>query len=133
MNHVSPLLIPIVIIIVVFSFTAVATWLAARHKERESYYRHETLKKLAEGQGGAASAMEFIREQHRMETRHRREGQTLGGLITAALGVGMLVFLRGVTAPDPDPVAHQVYLVGLIPLLIGVVLLAYSLLLAPKE
>ena len=133
MYPVSPLLIPIVSVICSFSFAAVVTWLATRRKERESYYRHETLKKLAEGQGGGASAIEFIREQERISARHRREGQKLGGLITAAVGVGMMVFLKAIGATDSDPAAHQVYLVGLIPLMIGVVLLTYSFLLAPKD
>lgn len=118
---------------VFFSFIATMTWLRTRRKEREAYYRNETLKKLAEGQGGAASAIEFMREKERIAVRQRLEGQKLGGLVTVAVGIAIMVFLKGVTASDSDPAAHQVYLVGLIPLLIGVVLLAYSLFLAPKE
>jgi len=40
-----------------------------------------------------------------------------------------MVFIKAVDRGDPDPA----YLVGLIPLLIGVALLAYTYLLAPKE
>jgi hypothetical protein len=123
-------LVPIVTIIVVFSFTAAMAWLAARRKEREAFYRSETLKKIAETQGGGAgSALEFLREQEKITARHRRGGQTLGGLITAAVGIGMMIFLRSMHDPD----AQQAYLVGLIPLLIGIVLLTYSAFLAPKE
>ena len=60
--------------------------------------------------------------------RHRRGGQRLGGLITLAVGIGLMVFLKAVATDEPG-----VYLVGLIPLLIGVALLAYSYVLAPKE
>jgi len=130
---VAPFLMPIVVIIVVFSFTAVMAWLGARRKERDAFYKSETLKKIAEAQGGGANAIEFLREQERISARQRREGQKLGGLITMAVGIGMMVLLKPMLAHDPDPVAQQVYLAGLIPLLIGVVLLAYSVFLAPKE
>jgi len=50
-------------------------------------------------------------------------------MITIAVGVGMMVFLYSMR----DPEAHQASLVGLIPLLIGVVLLGNALLAAPKE
>ena len=114
--------------IALFSFIAVAAWADARRKEREAYYRSETLKKLAETQGaGAGSALEFLREENRLGARRRREGQKLGGLITAAVGVGMMIFLRAVEHEE------SAYLVGLIPLLVGVALLTYAYVLAPKE
>ena len=121
--------------IALFSFIAVAPWADARRREREAYYKSETLKKIAEAQGaGASSAVEFLREEALRRTeekkntaRHRREGIKLGGLVTAAVGIGLMIFLRAIDRDEP------VYLVGLIPLLIGVALLAYSYLLAPKE
>jgi hypothetical protein len=113
-----------------FSFLAVAVWSAERRGEREAYYKSESLKKIAESQGpGATSALELLREQERIALRRRTEGQKLGGLITAAVGVGMMIFLAGMTRNDSEPA----YLVGLIPLLIGVALLAYAYFLAPKE
>ena len=114
--------------IALFSFLAVASWSDARRREREAYYRSETLKKIAETQGnGANSAIEFLREEEKSAARRRREGVKLGGLVTSAVGIGMMIFLRAIVNDEP------VYLVGLIPLLIGVVLAAYSYLLAPKE
>jgi cadmium resistance protein CadD (predicted permease) len=68
-----------------------------------------------------------MREEERNAERRRHGGLRLGGLISLAVGIGMMVFLRAVEYDKP------VYLVGLIPLLIGVALLAYSYLLAPKE
>jgi len=116
--------------IALFSFIAVATWSGTRMREREAYYRSETLKKIAETQGaGGASALEFLREEDRLERRRRGQGQRLGGLITMAVGVGLMIFLYSI--PDPD--AHFAYRVGLIPLLIGAVLLGHSLLASPKE
>jgi Flp pilus assembly protein TadB len=121
--------------IALFSFVAVAAWSDARRREREAYYKSETLKKIAEAQGaGATSAIEFLREEairraerEKNAARQHREGVKLGGLVTAAVGVGLMIFLRAIVDDEP------VYLVGLIPLLIGVALLAYSYLLAPKE
>jgi hypothetical protein len=125
---VSVFLVPIVGSIALFSFLGVASWSEARRKEREAYYRSETLKKIAESSGeGAKSALELIREQEKSAVKRRLEGMKLGGLITAVVGIGVMVLLHGI-ANDEGPV----YLVGLIPLLIGVALLVYAFALAPK-
>lgn len=129
----GPILLPIVVVVTTFSFVAVVVWLGARQKEREAYYRNEMLKKMAEGPTGGANAIEFLREQERIGARRRREGQQLGGMITIAVGIAMLVFLKSMLAHDSDPAAQQAYLVGLIPFLIGVVLLTHSFFFAAKE
>jgi hypothetical protein len=114
--------------IALFSFVSVASWSDARRREREAYYRSETLKKIAESQGtGAAAALEFLREDERYAARRRREGMKLGGLITAAVAIGFSVFLRAEERNGPS------YLIGLIPLLAGCSLMAYAYLLAPRE
>src|SRR6266852_6183241 len=93
--------IPVVGSIALFSFLSVAAWSDARRKEREEYYRNETLKKIAESSGeGAKAAIELLREQNKSVTKRRLEGMKLAGLI---------------------------------PLLIGLALLTYTFLLAPKE
>jgi hypothetical protein len=125
---IAPFLIPIVGSIALFSFLGVASWSDARRKEREAYYTSETLKKIAESSGeGARSALELLREQEKNAVKRRLEGMKLGGLITAAVGIGVIVLLRGLEHEEP------VYLVGVIPLLIGLALLAYAFVLAPKE
>ena len=121
-------LIPIVGSVALFSFLAVASWSDARRREREAYYRADALKKIAESSSeGAKSAVEYLREQDKIAVRKRIEGLKLGGLITAAVGIGLMVFLRGVNHDEP------VYFVGLIPLLIGLALAVYGFALAPKE
>src|ERR1700686_1845667 len=120
--------IPIVGSIALFSFLSVAVWSDARRKEREEYYRDQTLKKIAESSGeGAKATIDLLREQNRTVTKRRLEGMKLGGLITAVVGIGVMALLRGLVRDEP------VYLSGLIPLLIGLALLTYTLLLAPKE
>jgi hypothetical protein len=121
-------LIPIVGSIALFSFLAVASWSDARRRERETYYNTEALKKIAESSGeGAKGALEYLQQQDRGITRRRLEGMKLGGLITAGVGIGVMALLRGLVHDEP------VYLVGLIPLLVGAALLIYAFALAPKE
>jgi uncharacterized membrane protein HdeD (DUF308 family) len=72
-----------------------------------------------------ASVQEFVREQQRNAERRHREGLRLSGLITAAAGVGIMIFLRALPA-------GRVYMVGIIPLLIGVALVFYAYILAPR-
>lgn len=122
------IMVPIVGSITLFSFLAIASWSDARRKEREAYYTSETLKKIAESSGeGAKSALEMLREKEKTFVRRRVEGIKLGGLITAAVGIGFMAFLHGVERKEPA------YLMGMIPLLVGVALLIYAFALAPRE
>jgi ferric-dicitrate binding protein FerR (iron transport regulator) len=118
--------------VAMFSFIAVATWSGERRKEREAYYRSETIKRVAELQGtGSQTAIEVLREEERIANRRRNEGQKLGGLVTLAVGIGLIVFLRPMMAAVHDPA--PAYLVGFIPALIGLALLVYAYALAPKS
>jgi hypothetical protein len=108
--------------IALFSMIAVATWSDARRKEREAYYKNDMLKKLAESQGpGTATALELMREEARIEILKTKQGLQVGGLVTAAAGLGVLIFLRVLLGRN-----EGVYLSGLIPLLIGIALFASS-------
>ncbi|HKF23893.1 MAG TPA: DUF6249 domain-containing protein [Candidatus Angelobacter sp.] len=133
MAGVVALLIPVVAIVCVFTFISIAAWSDARRKEREAYYKSETLKKIAEAPGtGGQTALEYLREEERSSHRRREqqasEGRKLGGLVLIAVGVGLMLLLWGVADQD----AKGVYLVGAIPFLIGVALLVYSYMLVPK-
>jgi hypothetical protein len=122
--------IPVVGSIALFSFLSVAAWSDARRKEREEYYRNETLKKIAESSGeGAKAAIDLLREQNKSSTKRRMEGMKLGGLITAVVGLGVMILLHGIVDRGEGPV----YLAGVIPLLVGLALLTYVFILAPKE
>jgi hypothetical protein len=107
------------------SFVAVVTWIGNRTKEREEYYRQETLKKIAES-GTSEAALEYLRETDRIAQQHLRGGLQLGGLITGSAGIGLMVFLRAI---EPN---EGIYWVGLIPLLVGVVLFGYALTMPAK-
>jgi peptidoglycan/LPS O-acetylase OafA/YrhL len=105
-------------------FIPTVTFLDSRRKEREAYYRAETLRRITETSGDSAmAAIEMLREQSRLERIKAREGMKIGGLVTLAVGIALSVFLWS----QHD----RSYLVGLIPGLIGVALLVYALFLAP--
>jgi len=108
-----------------WAFIAVVSWADIRRKEREAYYRHETMKKISEMPG--ESGLALLREDERNTARGRRENVKLGGLITSAVGVGLMIFLRAIDSREPA------YLVGLIPFFVGIALLIYSYVLAPKD
>jgi hypothetical protein len=107
--------------VALFTMVSISVWSDARRKERESYYKNDMLKKLAESQGaGAASALELLREENRLVTIHRKQGLKTGGLVVAATGIGLLIFLRALITDAP------IYLVGLLLLLVGAALFGSS-------
>jgi hypothetical protein len=127
------LLFPIVVIVVVFIFTAVVHWVDSQRKEREAYYKAETLRRITEASGdGAKAAMELLQADERLKRIKMREGLKIGGLVNVGVGVGLVIFLHELLGPHgvDNGAAGQVYLCGLIPGLIGVALLVYVYLLA---
>jgi hypothetical protein len=111
-----------------FGFFAVASWTSARRREREAFYRSEVLKKLADaGPNGSTAALEMFRAQQRAAFTNRLETQRLCGLILTAVGLGLMPLLKGVAS-------HKAaWLSGLIPTLIGVVLLIYAYGFPPRQ
>ena len=96
--------------------------------QAREFYKGETLKRIAEMKGSdAEGVLAVMREDERRSARRTREGLKLGGLICAAVGVGVVVFLHALLPDVP------VYLAGLIPLLVGAALLAYAFVFAPSE
>ena len=122
----GPTLVPVVGAIVLFGiFLPVAVWTGHQKEERMAYYKAETLRRLAEASGeGAKAVIEFLGEEERLKRFKQNEGMKLGGLITLSVGVGLAIFLHAV-AGEPG-----VYLVGLIPGLVGVALLIYAFFIA---
>ena len=89
--------------------------------QSKAYYRSETIKKMAEMQGAGSDAiLTVLREEERISARRVREGLKLAGFITCAVGFGLIIVLRAIVTDMP------VYLVGFIPMLVGVSLLAYG-------
>lgn len=109
-----------------YTFMSISAWSGSRRREREAFYKNETMKKLAENPAGGAAAIELLREEARLQARRRRDGQRLGGLVTLAVGIGVWVFFQTIEPGKPE------YMVGLIPMLVGIVLAVYSFLPPPK-
>jgi len=128
------LLFPLVIIVAVFTFTAVIHFVDSQRKEREAYYKAETLRRITEASGeGASAAVELLREDERIKRTKSREGLKIGGLINIAVGIGLMIFLHALFSGGgsiSNGVPGSVYLCGLIPGLTGAAMLVYVYLLA---
>ena len=117
------LLVPISLFVMVIFIV----WFGERRKERENFHRTELLKRIAESQGDAAQkVLEMMREDERAAQIRRHEGMKLAGLIVLAVGIALMPLLAKLEPSEP------VWLVGLIPALVGAALLVYILFLAPK-
>lgn len=92
--------------------------------QAKAYYRAETMKRIAEMQGaGVESLLALIREEEEIDARRHREGMRLGGWICVVVGIGLAAML-GLLAPGPPN--PPIYVVGIIPALVGFVLLGAS-------
>jgi len=119
------ILFPIAVLIVVFTFTGVVHWVDTQRKEREAYYKAETLRRVTEASGeGAKAALELMREDERLKRVHVREGMKIAGLVNIGVGIGLLIFLHGLLP------GTAIYLCGMIPGLIGVGFVVYVYFLA---
>ncbi len=106
-------------------FIPLTSYIDSQRREREAFYKAETLRRIAESttEGGKA-AVELLRQQDRIARTKSREGLKIGGLINIGVGVGLMIFLHALVSSEP------VYLCGVIPGLIGVMMLVYVLFLA---
>jgi peptidoglycan/LPS O-acetylase OafA/YrhL len=102
-------------------FIPLVSWIDSRRKEREAFYKADTLRRLAEASGeGARAALDMLRGEERLKAIRAREGLKIGGLVNVGVGIGLSIMLYSIA----DGV-HGPYLVGAIPGLVGVALLVY--------
>lgn len=109
-------------------FIPTVTWVDSRRKEREAYYRADTLRRLTEATGEAANAVvELLREEERRKEIKQREGMKIGAVVNLGVGIAMMIFIAYLTHGNPA------FLCGLIPGLVGAGLLVYVYLLAEPK
>lgn len=105
-------------------FIPLVTWMGNREKEREAFYKAETIRRVAEASSdGAKATIDLLREENRMTLIKMREGLKIGGVITLGVGIGLVAFLVPM-------VGRTVGLCGLIPGFVGLAMLVYVYLLA---
>jgi len=112
-------------------FIPLVSWIESRRKEREAFYKADTMRRLAESTGeGAQAAIQLMREEERLKRIKMLEGLKIAGVINVGVGVALLIFLRAmIGGGNGSP-----YLCGLIPGFIGVAMLVYAMFLAaPAE
>jgi hypothetical protein len=125
--HELPAVIGTLIPISGIAMIVLIVWFGERRKEKESLYRNELLRKIAESQGDAAQrVLEIIHQQDRERQIRIREGIKLAGMITLAVGLGLIPMLAMIVRNRP------VWTVGLIPALVGVALFSYVYFLSPQ-
>ncbi len=108
-------------------FIPLVTWIDNRRKEREAFYKADTMRRLAESSGeGAQAAIQLMREEERLKAIKTLEGLKIGGVINIGVGVGLLIFLRVMLGGGTG----SPYLCGLIPGFIGLAMLSYAMFLA---
>ena len=112
-----------------FSFMSVFVWAHQRRREREAYYRSETLRRFSEMGAARELLVQALQEDERYIVRRRLEACKLAGVITLAVGIALMMFIKAVDARSVEPS----YLVGLIPVSVGLSLLLYVYVLAPRE
>jgi hypothetical protein len=115
--------------VALYSYLSINSYVNGRRKEREAYYKNETVRRLTESAGaGADAAIALLREEDHLQMRRRLEATKLGGLITTAVGIGLMIFLG---------IANYEHLVGvaigIVPLMVGLALLLYAYRLAPRQ
>jgi len=123
--QVFAILIPIVAIVATFTFVIVVHWVDSQRKERDAFYKAETIRRVTEASGeGAKAALELMNADERLKRLKAREGLKISGLINIGVGVGVMIFLHELLK------GTAIYLCGLIPALIGVGFIAYVYILA---
>lgn len=129
------LLIMIVpLLLLVFAWTSVTYWISARAAERRMRERYALLKHLSER---PAESVQLVLDQLRQDDAHEaerlrakalvlRRGKLEGSFVLLAVGAALALFLYYLVPDKP------LWMIGLMPLLIGVVLVISTWLETPK-
>jgi len=108
--------------VALFSFISVAHWLTLRAAERQSRDRFALMKAILEHPGDQAErVLTAGREQERTRMEKDRHDRISGGVVCAAVGIGLALMLAILTKGESGA-----WSIGLIPLFVGVVLALFG-------
>ncbi|MEM8931327.1 MAG: hypothetical protein AAGE94_09140 [Acidobacteriota bacterium] len=107
------------------TFVAVIVWVEARRKERQEFYRFEFRKRMVdEGKMDATDLTGLMRYEHELRLRQGLEKLRTASVVILGTGIGTCVGLQFV--------GHSIWMVGLIPVAIGLCMLVYGFFFAAK-
>ena len=107
------------------TFVTVIVWAENRFKERQEYYRFEFRKRLVEaGEMDAASFTSLVRYEHDLGLRQGRQKLLVAAFVFVGLGVGACIGLQFI--------GGSIWMLGFIPVGIGLSMLVGGLLFAAK-
>ncbi|MDA8019796.1 MAG: hypothetical protein MPN21_20335 [Thermoanaerobaculia bacterium] len=107
------------------TFLSVVVWTENRLKERKEFYRYEFRKRLVEaGKMDAASVAGLMRYEYDLRLRQGRQQLLVASFVNLGAGIGLCFGLRFIE--------NSIWMVGLIPVSVGLCLLAYGFLFAEK-
>lgn len=101
------------------TFLSFVIWFDGRQKEREAHYRDEIARKIAEAED-PGPILEYVRANEQADAERVRLKVSVSGLITTAVGAALMIFMYALVPAVP------VYLIGLFPLFVGIVLIFYA-------
>ena len=105
-----------------FAFLAVSAWVSSQRDQRELKYRYELYQRMVDHPGPAADEVRTLLER---DTARRQAAEIadkrVGGFVVLAVGIGLGTALYFIAPGKP------VYLVALVPGLVGVALLISAL------
>ena len=105
-----------------FGFLAVSVWASSQRDQREMKYRYDLYQRMVEHPGPVADEVRALleRDAARRQTAELADKRN-GGFVTLAVGIGLGIALYFLVPGRP------VYLVALVPALVGVVILIGAL------
>lgn len=107
------------------AFVSVVVWAAKRVQERQEFYRFEFRKRLVEdGKMDAASFAALMRYEHELSQQKGRQKLLVAAFVFLGIGVGTVAGLQFLN--------NDVFMVGLIPTVMGLFMLFYGLVFAPN-
>ncbi len=107
------------------TFITIVVWTENRFKDRQEFYRFEFRKRLVEsGKMDAASFGSLVRYEHEIGLQQSRQKLLVTAFVFVGLGIGTCIGLQFI--------GGSIWLLGFIPLSMGLCMLAYGVLFAAK-